>query len=257
MPLFIYSFMVEVLLDIAKGAQRVLKPASASKTKFATSKRRATSSFDLHMESKRSYPDDFREALTNKLTDVELEAMPKPPLFVYNYLILPSVLDYILKPVNDEEPSNLANSMTPSSSLILTQATLIDHKLYGFGGMEQNSEMKEHALPVAAAENFTGAFIDGMLIFGLNPLQRGLVNEFEMDQGMQLQNVRVELCLDDGELRTMDAAAFVWTGEMSNMDPYDKPAWSVDAFLEGKIYQSIMRRMGNAAANSLESSIEL
>lgn len=210
------------------------------------------------MEPKLSYPQDFQEALANKLTDAELGLLPKPPLFVYNYLMLPSVLDYILKLADDEEPSTLADSMTPSSSLVLSQATLLDHKLYRFGGTEYVSEMKEHDLPAAVPDNFSGASIDGILIFGLDPQQRGLINEFEMDHGMQLQNVRVDLRLEDGELRTMDAAAFVWTGEISAMDPYPKPSWPVDAFLEGKMYQRMMRRMGNAVDhNSVVSSIGL
>lgn len=193
------------------------------------------------MESKASYPKDFRDALRKKLSNVELDHLSQPPLFVYNYLMLPSVLKYVLG-TGAPSTRDSANSMM-STSLLLTQATLLDHALYQFGSSPFNASSEDVKFPAVVSLDKAECFVDGMLIFGLTPEQRGSIHDFESDHSMQLENVKVELCLEDGELRTMDAGTSVWRGDKTAMEKYDHTSWGVDGFLTGKMYQDMMRRM--------------
>ncbi|KAL1961182.1 hypothetical protein VTO42DRAFT_3127 [Malbranchea cinnamomea] len=205
------------------------------------------------MEYKRSYPKDLREALTNKLLHTALDTLLKggiPPLFVYNYLMIPSVLNYVLASSPSSTMDDSWNTVTPTSSLIVTQGTLLSHKLYKFGRVSALSTDPDRiSFPAIVpcddldGDDAAAVFVDGMLIFGLTAEQRGLIHQFEADHGMPLENVHVEICLEDGELRTIDAAAFVWRGSMDGMEEYGRTSWDVDQFLRGRMYKEIAARL--------------
>ncbi|WEW61152.1 hypothetical protein PRK78_006642 [Emydomyces testavorans] len=175
------------------------------------------------MESRGSYPRDYRRALKNTLTEKKLEELLQgsTPMFLFGPLMLPQVL----KSVTDTEPGfDIAAHMT--------QASLLQHKLWIFEGVN---------IPVVMPSEELGQSVDGLLVFALNPEQRNWIYEFEAEITKEMTHVQVEVCMRDGNLRAVDAATFVWTGAMHGIVPAESRSWKIDTFLESEMYQNIAK----------------
>ncbi|RAL04220.1 uncharacterized protein BO80DRAFT_258590 [Aspergillus ibericus CBS 121593] len=182
------------------------------------------------METKPTYPRNFQLALSNKLSPEDVtNHLNKPgctPRFVYGVLMLPTVLSHYLD--------------TPQTEIIakqMTRATLRGHKLYRIG---------PDSTPVMVPSSDPQDTVEGMLIFGLDAVQRNAI--YEKESGlMELVNVRVTITQVDGLLqrhvvlsqRVVDAGAFVWVDSQEGLIPMERNAWPVDEFLGSQFYENI------------------
>ncbi|EEP80061.1 predicted protein [Uncinocarpus reesii 1704] len=176
------------------------------------------------MENKVGYPRDYQRALNNVLSERRLEELLKgsTPVFLLGPLMLPRML----KSVTDAEPDfDIAANMT--------QASLLDYKLWIFEGAD---------LPIVMPSKELGQSVDGVLVFALTSDQRNWLYQFEAESYKELAHVQVEICLRDGNLRNIDAATFVWKGEMDGIVAASSKSWKVDAFLESEWYKNAGRR---------------
>jgi hypothetical protein len=177
------------------------------------------------MESKSSYPSDYRRALENAFTTEGVDNSLNrpgglPPFFVFGVLMLPTVLKYVIDTGNDFDVVSK-----------MVQATALDHRLY---------QMEDADLPAIQPTSELGQSVDGFLVFGLDPKQRGKVYEFE--SGLtKLDTVQVEICQKDGGLRTLDAGAFVWAGEETGLKSSTSRSWKVDGFLKTDFYAYMVK----------------
>jgi hypothetical protein len=184
----------------------------------------SSSSLCPELESISPYPKDYQCALKNVLSSEHLTQLLKkcPPLFLFGALKLPSVLKYVI----DVEPdSDIVTNMT--------QATLLAHQLYLIEGTD---------IPVVIPTRQPDNAVDGVVVFGLEPEQRGWIHDFEHGSCTKLSMVQVEICLDDGTLCTLDAGAFVWADNAK--DGLVKSAyrsWEIDTFLQTKLYKTMAR----------------
>ena len=177
------------------------------------------------MDSKSSYPSDYRRALDNAFTTEEVDKLLKrtgagTPTFVFGPLMLPSVLTYII---------DAAGELDVTKTMV--QATLLDHRL---------SHVKGKDLPVIIPASKIGQSVDGFLLFGLRPEQRGMVHQFEYGL-TEMQNVRVEICHRDGGLRTLDAGAFVWKDNEEGLVAAPSRSWKIDGFLKTGFYTTMVK----------------
>ncbi|KAL4931902.1 gamma-glutamylcyclotransferase family protein [Aspergillus undulatus] len=198
------------------------------------------------VECNESYPDEFKATLNRSpLKNGEIETLCSrssfPPIFVYDHLMLPTVLKYFA-----DVPST--SPTTGESGIDMIPATLPDHKLYHF------SEKGEPGLPVIKPSMTRGDAVQGMLIFGLTPEQRSDISELEC--GISAQNiiadVRVHVSFigkihgyDAKCWKYLDAAAFVWRPEkmdMQGLEPMSTSYWPVDGFLAGQLYANIVEQ---------------
>lgn len=176
------------------------------------------------LERMSPYPKEYLRALNNILTSENLAELLKkcPPLFLFDALKLPSVLKYVI----DVEPDFpiVAN---------MTQATLLAHELYLIEGTD---------IPVVTPTLENDRTVDGVVVFGLEPEQRGWIHDFEHGSCTKLAMVQVEICLDDGTLCTLDAGAFVWAGnEKDGLAKSEYKSWEIDTFLHTKLYKTMTR----------------
>lgn len=177
------------------------------------------------MESKPSYPSDYRRALGNVPTSEQVDKFLKrpgapPPLFVFGFLKLPSVLKYVIDADNDFDVVGK-----------MVQATALDHRLYYLDGLD---------IPTIQPTSEFGQGVDGFLVFGLDAEQRGKIHEFETGMS-KLDTVQVEICQRDGELRTFDAGAFVWTAEKVALTRSEYRSWKIDQFVQTEFYDRMVR----------------
>ncbi|TPX20855.1 hypothetical protein DIZ76_016752 [Coccidioides immitis] len=176
------------------------------------------------MEYKHTYPRDYQRALNNMLSAERLDELLKGPMpmFLFGQLMLPQVLQF----VTDAPPGyDVAANMT--------QASLLGYKLSVFEGAN---------LPVVLPSGELGESVDGLVIFSLTPEQRNWIYQFEAENSKLLTHVQVEICMDDGNLRSIDAATFVWKGPMAGIVETGSKSWKVDAFIESEWYQNIARK---------------
>lgn len=181
------------------------------------------------MEFKPWYPADFGHALNNILSEDEVtRLLQKPgcePRFVYGILMLPTVLKYF---IDVDQHVNIERS--------ITQATLFGYRLYRFA---------DASTPVIAPSSDPKAAVEGLLIFGLNELQRNAIHELEAGL-TRLVNVQVEICQkESGEasglqsVRAVDAGTFSWEDSKEGLVPIKSTTWSLDDFLVGPFYEQI------------------
>ena len=184
------------------------------------------------MDYKPWYPSDYTQALNNILTeDQTTTLLTQPgisPRFVYDTLMLPTVLKYFT-----DMPQ------TTPITCNMTQATLFGYQLYRFSNP---------GTPVIAPSPDPQAAVEGLLIFGLNEQQRNAIYELEAGL-MKLVSVQVDIqqrVTDEGGLcsvRAVEAGAFCWADEraMEGLVPIEGVAWPLDDFLVGSFYEHIAR----------------
>ncbi|EEQ31107.1 hypothetical protein McanMca71_005719 [Microsporum canis] len=166
------------------------------------------------------YPREYRRALKNTLSQRQLHEYltGSMPLFFFGPLMLPSFL---------KSMTNADSCM--DQAIHMTQASLLCHKLYLFQGVN---------LPLVMPSTQTEDYVDGMLVFNLTPERRGWIHELEASNEIELRNVHVEIILDDGNLCTIDAGAFVWNGTTdTGIVPAPATQWRIDEFLLGPWYE--------------------
>ncbi|KAF3483360.1 uncharacterized protein GIQ15_02684 [Arthroderma uncinatum] len=174
------------------------------------------------------YPREYRRALKNTLTQGQLEEYLKgsTPMFVVGPLMLPS----FLKAMTEAD-------CCMDQARYVTQASLLCHKLYLFEGINT---------PLVRASDRTDDYVDGMLVFSLSTQRRGWIHDLEASNEMELKNVQVEITLEDGNLCTIEAGAFVWTGAIHNgIIPAERKEWIVDEFLSSSWYGTITAEYGS------------
>ncbi|KAB8239158.1 hypothetical protein ETB97_011965 [Aspergillus alliaceus] len=181
------------------------------------------------MEDKPWYPEDYRQALLNTLTEEKLtELLEKQncaPRFVYGVLMLPTVLKYII----EDQASDITECMT--------RAYISGYKLY---------QISPRSPPVVIRTSNPHDTVQGMVVFGLDVNQRNLIYDFEGGL-MNLVDVRVQIRLKDSSLlshdirsgRTVDAGMFAWLDSKEGLIPVESTAWSLDGFLKGSFYENI------------------
>lgn len=177
------------------------------------------------MESKSSYPADYRRALENVFTTKEIDkSITRPglstPVFVFGFLKLPTVLKNIIDAGSDFDVVNK-----------MVQASALDHRLY---------QIFETDIPTIQPTSELGQSVDGFLVFGLSAEQRGMLYEFETGL-TKLETVQVEICQRDGGLRTLDAAAFVWADDPRGLVVSPSRSWKIDEFLKTHFYAEMVR----------------
>lgn len=178
------------------------------------------------MESKSSYPADYRRALENVLTTEDVDKSLRspgatPPVFVFGALKLPSVLQYVIDAGSDFDVVSK-----------MVQATALDHRLHYICELD---------IPVIQPASELGQSVDGFLVFGLNAEQRGRIHQFETGL-TKLDTVQVEICQWDGGLRTIDAAAFVWIEEEKTaLADCTSRSWKIDEFLKTNLYAHMVK----------------
>lgn len=177
------------------------------------------------MESKSSYPADYRRALENVFTTKEIDNSLKSPgsstpVFLFGFLKLPSVLRNIIDAGSDFDVVNK-----------MVQASALDHRLYEIEGTD---------IPTIQPTSELGQSVDGFLVFGLSSEQRGKIYQFETGLA-RLDTVRVEICQRDGGLRTLDAAAFVWADDPYGLIVSPSRSWKIDVFLKTHLYAQMVR----------------
>ncbi|ODM19434.1 hypothetical protein SI65_04418 [Aspergillus cristatus] len=185
------------------------------------------------MEYKPWYPSDYTQALNNILTEDEtttlLNQPGASPRFVYDPLVLPTVLKYF---TDMPQTTPIARNMT--------QATLFGYQLYHFSNP---------GMPVIAPSPDPQAAVEGLLVFGLNEQQRNAIYELEAGL-MKLVSVQVDIQQRvPGErqvcsVRAVEAGAFCWAdegGSLEGLVPIEGAAWSLDEFLVGSFYEHIAR----------------
>lgn len=184
------------------------------------------------MEYKQWYPSDYTQALNNILTEDQtttfLTQPDASPRFVYDTLMLPTVLKYF---TDIPQATPISRNMT--------QATLFGYQLYRFSNP---------GTPVIAPSPNPQAAVEGLLIFGLNEQQRNAIYELEAGL-MKLVSVQVDIqqrAMDERELcsvRAVEAGAFCWADEraMEGLVPIKGAAWELDDFLTGSFYEHIAR----------------
>ncbi|KAJ5770244.1 uncharacterized protein N7511_002295 [Penicillium nucicola] len=178
-----------------------------------------------------SYPEDFKRALTNTISDKDMDQFVKhggSPRFVYGALMLPTVLKYY---IDREQNVKIHKQMT--------QATLHGYQLYDFA---------DDGVPVIVRSHQPHANVKGMLIFNLSNEERNSIYEFEGGL-MQLSSVQVDTiqksCLGVYEMRKIDAGAFVWHESAHLLSPriglkvIHASSWDLVPFLEGIFYRDI------------------
>src|SRR5436190_1155101 len=99
------------------------------------------------------------QCLVHKPDEVKHGFKKCPPLFLFGALKLPSVLKYV---IDVERDFNIVANMT--------QATLLAHELYLIEGTD---------IPVVTPTIEPNHTVDGVVIFGLEPEQRGWIHDFE------------------------------------------------------------------------------
>jgi hypothetical protein len=203
-----------------------------------------------------SFPKDFVQALSNTLTDQEVNSFLKSPdcspRFVYGALMLPTILKY-----------NIDLNQNVNIVKFMTQATLSGYQLY---------EYADESIPIINASTDPNAVVQGMLIFNLNSDQRNSIHELE--GGLQrLASVQVEICQkshQDGELsmRKIDAGTFEWDPKWCSWT--DSPRfglrlipgsmWDVESFLRSELCRHMVESQRRRAltdsnvANELKTS---
>lgn len=181
------------------------------------------------MDMKLWYPSDFRLAVSNTFSEREVDdllQMPGcAPRFVYGVLMLPTVLKYYIEMDQNVEIARY-----------MTQATLFGYKLYQFA---------EESPPVIARSSDPEAAVDGMLIFGLDEVQRSSI--YDLEGGlMDLVSVDVEICQKESlhllSMPTVDAVGtFAWKGSKEGLIEIGSTAWSIDNYLSSQFYDHILR----------------
>ena len=198
------------------------------------------------MEVKPWYPSDYKLALSNTLSEEEVNAFLTKPgtatRFVYGALMLPTVLRHIIH----MDPSiDITMNMTP--------ATLTGYKLYRYTNSGTNS-----GLPVIVPSSDPSASVEGMLIFNLSEEQRNDIYEFEAGL-TALISVDVEICQRNGQslhsLRTIEpVGTFVWQGSEDGLTPLEASAWDIGCFLDSSFYETMVQSQNAVYAESLSSS---
>jgi len=185
------------------------------------------------MEYKPWYPSDYAQALNNILTEDEtttfLNQPGTSPRFVYDTLMLPTVLKYF---TDMEQSIPIVHNMT--------QATLFGYQLYLFS---------IPGMPVIAPSPDPQAAVEGLLIFGLDEQQKNAI--YELEAGLtKLVSVQVDIQqrVPDGRqlcsVRAVEAGAFCWADEEGSLEglvPIKGTAWSLDEFLVGSFYEHIAK----------------
>lgn len=207
------------------------------------------------MASGPSFPQDFKQALANILTDREVDNfLKKPdssPRFVYGVLMLPTILKY-----------HIDLDQGVKIQKFMTQATLHGYQLHHYA---------EEGTPVIVESTNPEAKVTGMLVFGLNSEQRNAIHEFESGL-LRLASVQVQICQkshQDGRhsIRTIDAGSFEWDPTWcSVMDSPDFglqliecSMWDVEPFLESPLCKHMVQsqnRTQNRTTVSMEYSDE-
>ncbi|KAJ5990317.1 hypothetical protein N7499_010844 [Penicillium canescens] len=179
-----------------------------------------------------SYPEDFKKALSNTISDKEIDQFLKrggSPRFVYGVLMLPTVLKYY---IDGDQGVKIHKQMT--------QATLPGYQLYEFA----NS-----SAPVIARSNNPQANVKGMLVFNLSDEERNSIYEFESGL-MRLSSVEVDIIQKSylgnvHDMRRIDAGAFVWdesvhlTSPMIGLKVTRGTKWDLVPYLQGRFYRDI------------------
>ncbi|KAE8154715.1 hypothetical protein BDV25DRAFT_135635 [Aspergillus avenaceus] len=190
------------------------------------------------MDAKKWYPTDFKQALHNSLTEIEVtELLIEPPRFVYGVLMLPTVLKYF---IGTDQSVDITRRMT--------RARITGYKMYQFS---------ETSTPVIIATSDPQDVVEGMLVFGLDGHQRNCIYELEGGT-MDLVDVKVQIRLREGSLGTyeirsgmmIDAGTFTWLGPTDELIPVEKMAWSLDDFLQGTFYDNIVRSQRRVSLDS-------
>ena len=178
------------------------------------------------MESKWCYPRDLKLALKNTFSEEEVTRLISrkgtSPRFVYDALMLPTVLKYYL---DMDQTTNIDTYMT--------QATLFGYQLHRFN---------TSGTPVICPSSDSTAKVQGMLVFNLNEQQRNAIYEFEEGLlrlvSVQVQ-IRQEVMTGIDTLRIIDAGTFVWRGQALGLIPIHATSWKPDQFLQSPFYQHI------------------
>jgi hypothetical protein len=179
-----------------------------------------------------SYPEDFKKALSNTISDKEIDQFLKrggSPRFVYGVLMLPTVLKYY---IDGDQGVKIHKQMT--------QATLPGYQLYEFA---------DSSAPVIARSNNPQANVKGMLVFNLSDEERNSIYEFESGL-MRLSSVEVDIIQKSylgnvHDMRRIDAGAFVWDESVHLMSPMiglkvtRGTKWDLVPYLQGRFYRDI------------------
>jgi hypothetical protein len=178
-----------------------------------------------------TYPEDFKKALSNTISDKDIDQFLKrgSPRFVYGVLMLPTVLKYY---IDGNQSMKIHRQMT--------QATLPGYQLYEFA---------DSSAPVIARSNNPQANVKGMLVFNLNNEERNSIYDFE--SGLtRLSSVQVEIMQKSylgnvHDMRKIDAGAFVWDESVHLLSPMiglkvtRGSKWNLVPYLQSRFYQDI------------------
>ncbi|KAJ5120683.1 uncharacterized protein N7515_010071 [Penicillium bovifimosum] len=198
------------------------------------------------MESNSSLPDDFTQALTNTLTEKEIDDLldqhGTSPCFVTGQLMLPTALKYYL---NIDQNVNISKRMV--------QATLFGHKLF--------VRDDEHA-PILCQSSAVNQAI-GMLVFGLTNDQQKALYDFERGT-QQLSSVQVQINqreqdtdvnvkrMIQANVLTSDAA----TSEGS-LNELVTPMWNPSDFIRSQRYGHMVSSQEFAALSTVGQPLPL
>lgn len=228
------------------------------------------------MDAKPEYPSDYLQALSKRLSRRELDDIIADcrPVFVFNYLTIPSVLHAVITGRIDTTPDNSpskkkvnkvkkdASSADPNTKPdpmpTITHARLFHHTLHILG--DSDIPAVRHCPPetdvFGRRDGDLRHTVQGMGIFGLSPKQRELIYKFESDNKMmQLQEVHMSVPVNgpdySGRSRVVVAETFVWKGNRRALERWPTTWWEIDSFLESKMYAEITGQ--EVAADEKES----
>lgn len=193
-----------------------------------------------------SFPTDFKQALTNTLTDHDVDYFlnqpDSSPRFVYGVLMLPTILRYHI---------DLDQNVLIQKSMTL--ATLHGYQLYQYA---------EGGMPVIVQSSDLQAKVEGMLVFGMDREQRNAIHELE-DGLARLASVQVQICQrhhQNGKhsLRKIDAGTFEWNSSWSSradghfgLELIRRSMWDVEPFLQNSLCRYMVQSQDR---QSLEAS---
>ncbi|KAF2873664.1 hypothetical protein BDV95DRAFT_592990 [Massariosphaeria phaeospora] len=151
-------------------------------------------------------PEDLRLyslALNNRLSKKHLYSQlgPDAPVFVYCSLMLPWVLAKVL---NVKEANQIEQATT-----YMTRATLQHHF---------RTSIKYAGLPTIVRTQKPAA-VDGMLIFGLQPIAAAKIEEYIGLEQHSKRVMEVQIETNEGEEVTIAAHVYVWKGPLSALEP--------------------------------------